>query len=170
MPGSAGRVKRHHPRRSNPWPAPRRLTRQTKPGNTTMNSGDKPRNPNTYRLIAVTTTPTEHQTPKTANPPLDTNRPFMDDTGRLWRRADLPGLGRVGVRLLPAAHGSARGPPARGRTAARGDPEHAEEELKRRGFYAGDARLGARVPQGACRHPPGHRGVQGRGDSPQHGL
>jgi hypothetical protein len=54
------------------------LTRQASPGNTTTNSGQSPKPPNQQAIPMITTALTQTND-KNGQPPLDTNRPFMDD-------------------------------------------------------------------------------------------
>ena len=84
----------------------------------------------------------------------------------LRRRADLPGPGRVGVRLLPARLRPALSAGGGGRAAARADPRAARGQLLRlrlpadvEGATAG-RRAGAPLPGPAADARPRHRGGQ----------
>ena len=89
---------------------------------------------------------------------------FIDEHREPLRgRADLPDLGRVGVRLLPARDRRAFGPSRRGRAAARADPRGARGQLRGYGYrrvHAADRRERARgtQPGRAADAPHGHPG------------
>jgi hypothetical protein len=86
-----------------PCPQAERLTRQAEPGNSALKSGAEPRNPFYHPRISMITTPIPHTNVKNGQPPLDNTRPFMDDTGRLWRRSTSPAPGRSALRLTIAS-------------------------------------------------------------------